>query len=193
MSDSMTSTIPAIPHDSVGRVARFGRSPPGARIATSCLLLWPAAAIFAVTGSVGSALAAAGGAWVFRHAWEGGARAAADRMRDHGFWALRSGHYGRAKRIYERLWAVRPSVRARFSVHELSADRLNYATSLVLVGQAARSAEVDVAEMDVAEMDVAEVVAVEEAPQERGVRRARARANQSKPAFLACMREFITE
>ncbi len=142
MSDSMTSTIPAIPHDSVGRVARFGRSPPGARIATSCLLLWPAAAIFAVTGSVGSALAAAGGAWVFRHAWEGGARAAADRMRDHGFWALRSGHYGRAKRIYERLWAVRPSVRARFSVHELSADRLNYATSLVLVGQAARSAEV---------------------------------------------------
>lgn len=142
MSDSMPVTIPAIPHDRVGGVARFGRRPHGALLATSCVLLWPATVIFAMTGSLTSALVAAAGAWVFRHAWEGGARAAAERMRVHGFLALRTGRYRRAKRIYERLWSVRPAVRARFSFHELCADRLNYATSLVLVGQARQAAGV---------------------------------------------------
>lgn len=142
MPDSNIATLPAIATHPLEGVARFGSGGSRTSVAGSCAVLWPATVMFVLTGNAGSALAVAGVAWVLRHVWEGGARSAAERMRDHGGWALRSGHYRRARRIYERLWAVHPTVRARFSGYELRSDRLNYATSLLLVGQSQRAFDV---------------------------------------------------
>ncbi len=142
MTDSSTASLPAIRYDPVDGVARFGSKSAKRPNAGFCAVLWPASVMLVLTGNAGAALGVAGVAWVVRHVWEGGALAAAGRMRDHAGWALRSGNYRRARHIFERLFEVHPNVRSRFSAFQRRADHLNYSTSLLLVGHIDRAVEV---------------------------------------------------